>query len=287
VEIDLKSVSAGAGARIDAVVNGVDWSAPWLAHILEVAAPVRDAGDWQAELNVLAAAKVLHNHRGLPVRFVPQMELPADMVYEAFISDTGKVPTRANLHDFFNALVWLAYPQVKRQLNALQAAEIKRSAAVPAQDGAHALRGKLRDGATIFDENAALFVSADPQLAAALRTHSWNDLFVRQRAAFGTACQVRLFGHALMEKLVAPYKAITAHAWVVTVEPAFFAEPESAQRAQLDDALARQLANGLTTADFTPLPILGVPGWWPQQDDAFYADQFVFRPPRKERRADA
>ncbi|HBZ06685.1 MAG TPA: DUF3025 domain-containing protein, partial [Massilia sp.] len=31
---------------------------------------------------------------------------------------------------------------------------------------------------------------------------------------------------------------------------------------------------------FTPLPVLGVPGWWPEQDAAFYADTSVFRPKR-------
>ena len=32
---------------------------------------------------------------------------------------------------------------------------------------------------------------------------------------------------------------------------------------------------------FSPLPVLGVPGWWPANEDAvFYADPLVFRPPR-------
>jgi len=37
---------------------------------------------------------------------------------------------------------------------------------------------------------------------------------------------------------------------------------------------------GLSPAHFTPLPILGVPGWWEQQDEGFYADTGVFRPKR-------
>jgi hypothetical protein len=39
-------------------------------------------------------------------------------------------------------------------------------------------------------------------------------------------------------------------------------------------------AHGVATCDFTPLPVLGVPQWWPGQDDDFYADVTVFRPPR-------
>jgi hypothetical protein len=39
--------------------------------------------------------------------------------------------------------------------------------------------------------------------------------------------------------------------------------------------------HALTTSDYTPLPILGVPNWWSGQDLDFYADQSVFRAKRK------
>jgi cytochrome P450 len=33
-----------------------------------------------------------------------------------------------------------------------------------------------------------------------------------------------------------------------------------------------------------PLPVLGIPGWWPaNRDPSFYADAQVFRPGRSER----
>ena len=40
-------------------------------------------------------------------------------------------------------------------------------------------------------------------------------------------------------------------------------------------------AEGLSTACFKPLPVLGVPGWWDGQDEAFYADASVFRPKKQ------
>ena len=49
----------------------------------------------------------------------------------------------------------------------------------------------------------------------------------------------------------------------------------------VDKVVARQLAQGLSTADFSPLPVLGVPGWWEGQDQEFYKDVSVFRPKRK------
>ena len=275
------------GLTIDASnLGSIDWRAPWLVDLKPIAAPILEVADWRTALNAAAQERELRNHRDLALRFVGQEMLPSNTAYEAFISTSGCVPTRDNLHDFFNSLVWLAYPRIKKQLNALQAAEISRFSATRAiDDAAGSTRGKLRDAATLFDENAALFVCADGTVTDALRSHRWIDLFVTQRTAFSRTCSVHLFGHALMEKLTKPYKAITAHAWIVEVDPGFFSMPGEKQRARLDQIVAEQLLHGLTTAHFTPLPVLGVPGWWPQQDEAFYADQFVFRPKRASRNA--
>jgi hypothetical protein len=72
------------------------------------------------------------------------------MAYEAFIHAQRCVPTRDNLHDFFNGLVWLHWPQLKLQMNRLQAAEI-------ASAGVGARRGPLRDALTVLDENGAVW----------------------------------------------------------------------------------------------------------------------------------
>ncbi|MFA9218019.1 MAG: DUF3025 domain-containing protein [Sphingomonadaceae bacterium] len=262
----------------------IDWSRGWYHSVLSAAGTLdRDAAGVLQDrfidaFNTGATALALRNHLGLPLSFVPQAALPEGTAYEAFISATGGVPTRDNLHDFFNGLVWLSFPRIKVQLNALQAAQI-------ALAGVGKSRGPARDAATIFDENSALLVvrdNADGQaLAEALRNHQWRDAFVERRASFERDAQVWLFGHALMEKLVAPYKAITAHTRVVFADDAYFTLSHNARRAWLDAAVAQQLAEqGLSNAGFTPLPVLGVPGWWPQQDDSFYDDVTVFRPKR-------
>jgi hypothetical protein len=103
---------------------------------------------------------------------------------------------------------------------------------------------------------------------------------VRNRAAFGLSWELRLFGHALLEKLVQPYKAITAHVWVIQVRPDYFSLNENERTAAVDRLLADQLEKGLLNALPTPLPVLGVPGWAPSQDAAFYADKKVFRDKR-------
>lgn len=258
-------------------LNQIDWTRPWLAHVREVGEAIAHAPDWRHELNHRASAKPILNHRQLPIHFVPQSELQPNIAYETFISNTGCVPTRDNLHDFFNALVWLTFPQIKVQLNALQALEIER---VATEAGATP-RGKLRDAATIFDENAALVITLDHDLVHALRAHKWQDVFVRRRSNFMQSWNVLLFGHALMEKLVSPYKAITGHAWVVALDVSFERMSLSEQCELIDVLVAGQLTGGLSTADFSPLPVLGVPQWWPDQGDSFYQDASIFRDKRQ------
>jgi Protein of unknown function (DUF3025) len=257
----------------------LDWAQPWFAPVRAAAEAVATQTDWLSALNSRCRVLTLCNHRDLPLSFANQSALPEGAAYEAFISERGCVPTRDNLHDFLNALVWLSFPRIKAQLNALQAAQIARS-------GIGASRGSTRDAVTLFDENAAILAvrdSAEGQaLVAALRSHQWQRAFIDLRSAFGEHAEVWLFGHALMEKLVTPYKGITAHTWVLTLPEEFFGLALSARREWIDqamaDALTRREPDSLTTACFTPLPVLGVPCWWPGQDAAFYADATVFRP---------
>lgn len=274
---------------------GLDCSQPWLAPLRTTAERISAHQPWRNMVNEIASQRQLVNHQGMPIHFAAQSELPPGVAYESFISCTGRVPTRDNLHDFFNALVWLIYPLAKARLNAAQSQEIARVAAsaVPAAlpphrsalptDAAAAgarVRGALRDRATVFDENAALLVTSEASVEAALREHDWQQALVMHRADFGGSCEVRLFGHALMEKLVSPYKAITAHVWKLTVERGFFILDETEKSRQVDALLSRKVEQDLLTTAPMALPVLGVPGWWPLQDRAFYDDPAVFRPKR-------
>lgn len=245
-----------------------DWQAPWFAPWRCLGAPLwqglaRTGGAVAQALNAAAGP-------GLPVRFVPQSELPPGIAYEAHIFRQRRVPTRDNLHDAFNGLVWLHLPQAKARLNALQAAEIARA-------GVGATRGPVRDAATVFDENALLLHAPDA-LWDALRQRRWPALFGPLRPLWREA-RLLVFGHAALEKLVTPYKSITVHAW--RVAPVF--DPCGELQA-LDHWLARDLApERLAAKPFAPLPVLGVPGWWPANEDpGFYDDAQVFRPFREQ-----
>lgn len=230
---------------------------PWLLPHLPIARRIVSvAGNSHSVADALnAAAADIENF----VRFVPQSQLPAGESYEAFIARSGCVPTRDNLHDLFNGLMWLSYPHTKRRLNTLQDQQI-------ALLGTAGRRGILRDALTLFDENAAI-LRAPGVLVDALRKRDWYTLFVERRADWLSAHLV-LFGHALLEKLTQPRKAITAHVWLID---------EIA-----DETLASSVTSQrLSAKDFLPLPVLGVPGWWAANaDPGFYDDPEVFRPLR-------
>ncbi|NDP38598.1 MAG: DUF3025 domain-containing protein [Rhodoferax sp.] len=253
----------GLPAAVSAV-GDIDWTAPWLAPWRAageaLAQRVRD-GEPQPEALNLAARSLAR----FPVRFVPQSELPTGVAYEQHIFDTGRVPTRDGLHDFFNGLCWLQFPLTKTRLNELQAAQIAHSGIQP-------VRGPTRDSLTVFDENAALLQAPDALWDALVRK-DWQRLFVELRPLWREA-QLLLFGHALLEKLVSPRKAITAHV--------YRAQAASHLIADIDTWLAQDLtADKLAAKPFAHLPVMGVPGWCgANEDPAFYADASVFRLPQ-------
>ena len=238
----------------------IDWAAPWFVP-------------WRAHGEAIAAAaasglplhEALNRVGGAPVTFIDSGAMPAGVPYERYVFESNRCPVRQDLHDFFNGLCWLRLPLAKRQLNRLQAAEIERL-------GITGRRGAVRDAITVFDENGAL-LQAPPALWQALLARDWRRLFVDLRPLWREA-RLLVFGHALLEKLAAPRKDLTAHVWrvPVTLEP----------RATLDAALAAAFsAAALAGKPFTPLPVLGIPGWCPGNENfSFYDDSLVFRPHR-------
>lgn len=238
----------------------INWQAPWLAGYRDVGKRIATA--WESAGSL---ADALTSASTVPIRFAAQSVLPAGEPYERYIFQTGCCPTRDNLHDFFNGLCWLHFPQTKRRLNQLQAAQIEA-------DGIRDVRGAVRDALTVFDENAA-FLHAPDALWEALVAKDWNRLFGDLRPMWRESHLV-LFGHALLEKLVAPRKGITAHVYRV--------HPASTSLADLDAWVVDDIsAERLAAKPFAHLPVLGVPGWWAQNEaPTFYADSTVFRAPK-------
>jgi hypothetical protein len=249
------------------------WSAPYRELWDELALLTHGA-----QLPLLGALDRLAQRRrqGMTsLRFVePSAARAAD--YERRIQERGEIETRPNSHDLFNALSWLSYPASKAAINRVHLREL---AARDAQGGQGA-RGRARDAATLLDENGLIILTDSRELACALSEASWEDLFVTKRAAFCEHCECLTIGHGLAEKLWRPYKALTAHALLVRVSSADLAG-SLPTRVRVSDALAarRITAGDFSPGELVPIPVLGLPGWWPANEHSgFYRDAAVFRP---------
>ncbi len=260
-------------------------------------------GDWISNANVLLRERtnscgqwaVSGGGQALVFR---QSLLDETLGYEPGIFATGQVPCRTvaggfslvqERHDFYNALVWLMFPKSKARLNqlsmqalnALESGDSKRAVQTTENHVSSTThRGPLRDAITVFDENALILLCSDSRLTDLLAAMQWHDLLVSQRAQWqSTEIIVPVcFGHALLQKLETPYKAITGHSFVLSMT----AKQVIASRNDaglIDALLCEQLTKEvLISKPFLPLPVLGIPGWSDENQDAkYYDDPQVFR----------
>jgi hypothetical protein len=126
-----------------------------------------------------------------------------------------------------------------------------------------------------------------PRIKIAMNTlhyHAYSQQTAGRRGALRDAltlfdeCGVIVFSH------LSPYKSMPAKALLVQLDTTAMTLPREELLVYLDQQLAELLLAGniLTKpACLAPLPLAGVPGWWPsdEQDDGFYADPQVFRAP--------
>ena len=308
--------------RLDVSFAAIDWQAPWLCHLSQLSyiskiiiqmSAVREGSDQRDKIENTPdiIAKILNrglekqadgsqqplpqtkpalNNQAQTLRFVSQDALPEGEAYESFIGATGNIPTRDNLHDLFNGSIWLTFPKTKALLNYYHMLEITAQ-------GIGASRGRVRDTITVFDENGAILVTAEPSIGEALVGFDWQGSLIEPREQWESPKQldensqaaVYIFGHALLEKLLQPRKALCAHSVVINVTSVFFALELSERMGYLDNKIADYMDELLSNENVTPrklspLPILGVPYFW--ADNAhpnFYDDSQVFRSGRRKK----
>ncbi len=237
------------------------------------------------------------------IQFVTDEVLAADgRYYEVFIHQTGQIPTRRqNWHDLFGALIWCLLPNTKTLLNQLHMQEIKLYG--------QQQRSKLRNKLTLLDECGVIlaYSPAATELITQLQQHQWQSAFVAKRYCWTTAAdhdtgsgaaqenlaraQVMplMFGHANYEMATRPFIGLTGKLLALPVADDFWQLSLWQRYAVIDSALSLQIANSdflLQAAQLTPLPLLGVPGWFAANTAAdFYLDQQYFRPLPLHRRA--
>jgi len=221
-------------------------------------------------------ARQICNARAEPIRFVQQVGKPArfEEQFEPRTYLQAQVQVRAHSwHDLFNALVWMTFPKTKAVINA------RHFALLQAQTGRQ--RTSAGDALTHFDEDGMVVVSADDSLLALLRSFRWRELFWDHRDAVRAQMRFVIFGHAMYEKALNPFVGMTAKSILLLVPGDVLRLGNEAFIGEIDRRLAecvgdpRNISRGRSLA---PLPVLGVPGWWSQNESrAFYDDASHFR----------
>ncbi len=222
--------------------------------------------------------------QGWSLRFVTQAlgKQGFESQYEPRCYLKGEVQMRENnWHDLFNALVWLTFPKSKAAINARHYHALTNVAV----EVTSSQRGAVRDTTTLLDESGVIVVCADVELTALLRNFQWKELFWQRREQVKASMGFYIFGHGLHEKALQPYVGMTGHGVVLEVEQGFFNRTLPQQLAHLDGLLANQLANPAycrSTKELSPVPLLGVPGWIPDNENfSFYENTAYFRSGRR------
>lgn len=215
-----------------------------------------------SQLNQYLNVKNLNNKL---LQFVSQDDsLPfKEQGYEQRIYLHGIIATRNNnWHDFFNALAWLTFPKIKTVLNAIHYKEHSQQKST--------LRSKRRDLLTLFDE-CGVIIQADDFIHQLIREHQWQELFITHKNSWQNGdIEMMTFGHAMYEKYMSPYIGMTAKALLL---------PKS--NGGCDDFISSKIALDellVNKGELFPLPLLGIPGWYKNQNEKFYANQNYFRP---------
>ena len=260
--------------KASAQLPSVAWD-PAFADRNPAFAPLRrfagalDAGQFPDQ----AALQALMHGAALPLRIVD--EDASTQNYEMRVHRGAEMVCRKqSWHDLFNVLVWCAFPRAKAALNECHVHTMVHEPA--------GTRGRLRDALTQFDEDGVLVLSAEPDLLESLLAFRWKDVFWHNRNRATRGLQFIVFGHALYEKLLRPFRGLTGKALLMRVDPDVLQVPLQQQLEICDRYIAGQCRQLNDPQRLHPLPVLGIPGWYAANTRAdFYDDAGYFRSGRR------
>ena len=167
-------------------------------------------------------------------------------LYDVRIAELAQLPTRkADWHDLFNVLAFVAWPRAKRALHARQARLLRERLPDPIIR-LPGERTREQDVLTMFDEGGVVLACTHADRARLLE----GDVLDPTVAAMFEAgtLEVAPFGHALAEHIVAGLACPLAYAHVVCL-PALDLPAEA-----LLDALDCELARALVDRDSFTAP---------------------------------
>jgi len=193
-------------------------------------------------------------------------------LYESRVFLKKELQTRTeNWHDFFNAQVWMNFPETKRILNKLHYSE-----SINRPKGSN--RSTLENRITQFDECGAILISTDKEILNLIKQHKWTTLFINHREQLQDNFRCVVFGHAIFEKAISPYIGITCHCLLVE-DQSLLAQAKIDDFSGIDDYLCTKWEKEIVynPLKFDAFPLLGLPGYWHNQNIEFYLNKKYFR----------
>ena len=211
------------------------------------------------------------------VHFVHQAQTLGVDQYIDVIVKHKQIPLKPNSnHDLMNAFMWLSLPKTRSACaQAMLQARQYRDISNLKQ------RCKLEDRFTLFDESGVAIFSDDFELITLVKARAWKELFYIHAQSCQKHLKLWIVGHGLYEQLLNPFVGLVAYGRCYHVEPSVFQEPLESQVLLFDQMIAQDLKTqlGKQELELSAIPILGYPGWWPDQSEMFYENSRYFRGP--------
>jgi hypothetical protein len=224
--------------------------------------------------HLIVSLNSLARERKVDLTFVAAPEKKVSAVeYETRIVAARELIVNNSLHDLFNACIWLMFPKTKRIISELH---------VGLGSGENNRRPRRRDVLTLFDESGLMLICDPPHCDGFKQlneTHQWKTLFAERRNDFVQHVRPILFGHGALEQLASNWHR------GLTVKAQWLALHRETSLAEIDTFLSSKIRANEELRDNErriPMPLVGIPGWFAENDDtACYDDVSVFRPARR------
>ena len=192
-------------------------------------------------------------------QFIDQKKKEKDFYkkYDAIVFKEKKIPIRKDvLHDYFNALTWLAFPNSKKKLN-------KKNFTLLEHNYLSGNKNRPRniDLTTLLDESGIIILTNNSFLASLIRQKKWKTVFWDNRDTVKKSFRFFLFGHSLFEKIMNEYIGTTARALIIFNESLPF---EKITVSNVDQILSDYIDQEFFFKNLektVAIPLFAIPGW--------------------------
>jgi len=210
-------------------------------------------------LNKLSSSFFFNNTSFDGLEFIDQKKKEKDFYkkYDALVFKEKKIPIRKEVvHDYFNALTWLAFPNSKKKLN-------KKNFTLLEQNYLNGNKNRPRniDLTTLLDESGIIILTKNSYLASLIRQKKWKTVFWDNRNMVKESFRFFLFGHSLFEKIMNEYIGTAARALIISNDNFSL---DKITISNVDKILSQYIDNDFFFKNLektVSVPLFAIPGW--------------------------